>query len=65
MLYRDYSKDGSPKSILYDNNGNNNAVDQPLEHNHTRSEYSMALKKRSVPVHQKGFINEWGALMQH
>ncbi|CDW75955.1 UNKNOWN [Stylonychia lemnae] len=30
---------------------------------HNHSEYS--LRKRSVPKHPKGFVNEWGALLQH
>ena len=28
-----------------------------------QSEFS--IKRRSVPKHQKGYNNEWGALMQH
>ncbi len=25
----------------------------------------MSLKKRNIPLHPKGFNNQWGALMQH
>jgi hypothetical protein len=29
----------------------------------TQSEFS--LKRRNIPVHPKGFNNDWGAIMQH